>query len=98
MSHTAGLADGAALFGKHDESGLADEVRGYKDSMFFTDPGAVFSYANPGFVLAGYLVERLAGEPYSKAIQKRVLDPLKMTRTKALAAASRAAYTARKET
>lgn len=81
MSHTAGLADGAALFGKHDESALAEEVREYKDAMFFTDPGAIFSYANPGFVLAGYLVERLAGEPYSKALQKRVLDPLKMTRT-----------------
>lgn len=81
MSHTAGLADGAALIGKHDESALAEEVRGYKDSMFFTDPGAVFSYANPGFVIAGYLVERLAGAPYSKAVQKRVLDPLKMART-----------------
>lgn len=81
MSHTAGLADGASLFGKHDESALAEEVRAYKDSMFFTDPGAVFSYANPGFVIAGYLVERLSGEPYSKAVEKRVLAPLKMTRS-----------------
>jgi CubicO group peptidase (beta-lactamase class C family) len=81
MSHTAGLADGANLFGKHDESALAEEVRGYKDSMFFTDPGAVFSYANPGFVIAGYLVERLSGESYSRAVQKRVLDPLKMARS-----------------
>jgi CubicO group peptidase (beta-lactamase class C family) len=81
MSHTAGLADGAALFGKHDESALAEGVRGYKDSMFFTDPGAIFSYANPGYAIAGYLVERLSGEPYSKAVQKRVLDPLKMART-----------------
>ena len=81
MSHTAGLADGAALFGKHDESALAEEVRGYKDSMFFTEPGEVFSYANPGYVIAGYLVERLSGDPYSRAIQKRVLDPLKMERS-----------------
>jgi CubicO group peptidase (beta-lactamase class C family) len=81
MSHTAGLSDSAAMFGKHDENALAEEVRNYKDSMFFTDPGAVFSYANPGFVIAGYLVERLSGEPYSRAIQKRVLDPLKMART-----------------
>jgi len=81
MSHTAGLADGANMFGKHDESAIAEEVRGYKDSMFFADPGAVFSYANPGFVIAGYLVERLSGEPYSRAIQKRVLDPLKMARS-----------------
>jgi CubicO group peptidase (beta-lactamase class C family) len=81
MSHTAGLADGAALFGKHDEGALAEEVRGYKDSMFFADPGAVFSYANPGFVIAGYLAERLSGESYSRAVQKRVLDPLKMARS-----------------
>jgi CubicO group peptidase (beta-lactamase class C family) len=81
MSHTAGLADSANLVGTHDESALAAEVRGYKDSMFFSDPGAVFSYANPGFVLAGYLIERLTGEPYSKAVQKRVLAPLKMERT-----------------
>jgi CubicO group peptidase (beta-lactamase class C family) len=60
---------------------LAAEVRGYKDSMFFTDPGAVFSYANPGFVLAGYLIERLTGESYATAVQKRVLAPLKMGRT-----------------
>lgn len=81
MSHTAGLADSAVLFGKHDESALAEEVRGYKDSMFFTDPGAIFSYANPGFVIAGYLVERLSGASYSNAVQKRVLDPLKMARS-----------------
>src|SRR5262245_14901437 len=81
MSHTAGLADGRVLSGKHDESALAEEVRGYKDSMFFSDPGAIFSYANAGFVIAGYLVERLSGEPYSRALQKRVLDPLKMARS-----------------
>lgn len=81
MSHTAGLSDSANLVGTHDESALAAEVRGYKDSMFFTEPGAVFSYANPGWVLAGYLIERLTGEPYSKGVQKRVLDPLKMGRT-----------------
>src|SRR5262245_3364665 len=71
MSHTAGLADGANLFGKHDESALAEEVRGYKDTMFFTDPGAVFSYANPGFVIAGYLVEPPLGEPLCRAVQTR---------------------------
>lgn len=81
MSHTAGLADSANLFGTHDESALAAEVHGYKDSMFFTDPGAVFSYANPGFVLAGYLIERLSGDSYSKEVQKRVLTPLAMSRT-----------------
>ncbi len=81
MSHTAGLSDGAEMLGKHDESALAEEVRKYKDTMFFTDPGDVFSYANPGFVIAGYLVERLSGEPYSRAIQKRVLGPLNMSRT-----------------
>jgi CubicO group peptidase (beta-lactamase class C family) len=81
LSHTAGLADGASLFGPHDESALAAQVREYNDSHLFTDPGAIFSYANPGYVIAGHLVERLSGKPYSEAVKARVLEPLGMTRS-----------------
>jgi CubicO group peptidase (beta-lactamase class C family) len=81
LSHTAGLADAASLFGPHDESALAAQVREYNDSHLFTEPGAIFSYANPGYVIAGHLVERLSGKPYSEAVKARVLEPLGMTRS-----------------
>lgn len=81
LSHTAGLADAASLFGRHDESALVAQVREYNDSHLFTEPGAIFSYANPGFVIAGHLVERLSGKPYSEVVKARVLEPLGMTRS-----------------
>lgn len=81
MTHTAGLSDRAQMVGTHDETKLAEAIRGYQDSMFFTEPGEVFSYQNPAWDLAGYLSEKLAGEFYSKALENRVLKPLGMLHT-----------------
>ncbi len=41
-------------------------------------PGAVPSYSNYGLTLAGYIVERVSGEPIEKYIDAHILTPLKM--------------------
>jgi CubicO group peptidase (beta-lactamase class C family) len=41
-------------------------------------PGAVPSYSNYGLSLAGYIVERVSGEPFEKYIDAHILTPLKM--------------------
>jgi CubicO group peptidase (beta-lactamase class C family) len=41
-------------------------------------PGAVPSYSNYGLTLAGYIVERVSGEPIEKYIEAHILTPLKM--------------------
>lgn len=81
LTHTAGLLDRAQMVGVHDETQLAAAVQSYQDAMFFTEPGAVFSYQNPAWVLAGYLSEKLTGDFYSKAMENRVLKPLGMLHT-----------------
>lgn len=40
-----------------------------------------FEYDNLGYILATYAIEHAAGEPWPVVLQKRLLDPLKMTRT-----------------
>jgi len=40
--------------------------------------GEVEAYSNYGFALAGYIVERVSGEPYASYIQQHILDPLRM--------------------
>jgi CubicO group peptidase (beta-lactamase class C family) len=41
--------------------------------------GDVEAYSNYGFGLAGYIVERVSGEPYAGYIQRHILDPLGMS-------------------
>src|SRR5205823_833991 len=41
-------------------------------------PGTVPSYSNYGLTLAGYIVERVSGEPFEKYIAAHILTPLRM--------------------
>jgi len=41
--------------------------------------GDVEAYSNYGFALAGYIVERISGEPYVSYVQRHILDPLRMS-------------------
>ncbi len=58
LTHTAGLRDEASSYGRHDEAALSEEVRDFDDSLFFTEPGEIFSYSNPGYALAGLVSGR----------------------------------------
>ena len=46
-------------------------------------PGILISYSNNGMALAGYLVEVLGGMPYARYVERRVLQPLGMDRSRA---------------
>ena len=67
--------------GFHDDSALGAGIRQWNADWFFTEPGAVFSYSNPGYWLAGYLVESVTGKPYADAMAQQVFQPLGMSRS-----------------
>ena len=80
LSHTAGMTDESPPdYGSHDDSALAGYVRSLKEDHFFTDPGRVFSYSNPGFDVAGLLIEELGGRPYADVMSERLFKPLGMS-------------------
>ena len=81
LSHTAGLKDDAPMFGRHDDEALGETVRALKDDFLFAAPGRVFSYSNPGYWLAGYLIEAVSGKPYADALDERLFKPIGMQRT-----------------
>jgi CubicO group peptidase (beta-lactamase class C family) len=81
LSHTAGIHDEAPMQGSHDDAALGSGIRAWTGAWFFTAPGKIISYANPGYWVAGYLVEVLTGKPYADAMEDRVFRPLGMTRT-----------------
>jgi CubicO group peptidase (beta-lactamase class C family) len=42
-------------------------------------PGERFSYSNPGYGVAGYVIEKVSGVPYDRFIKDSILTPLGMT-------------------
>lgn len=82
LSHSAGIIDYAHTCCAQDESALATEVRAYKDAdYFFTEPSRIFSYSNPSYNIAGYIIQELTGKRYADAMDERLFKPLGMTHT-----------------
>ncbi|MEU7479097.1 serine hydrolase domain-containing protein [Lentzea sp. NPDC042327] len=45
------------------------------------EPGTQWSYSNTNYVVAGLLVEKITGRPYEKAVEQRILKPLRLADT-----------------
>jgi CubicO group peptidase (beta-lactamase class C family) len=79
FSHTAGwLGDYFDDLGNGDDA-LARIVDTMAELPQLTPLGAVWSYNNAGFYLAGRVIEVVAGKSYEDAVEELVLDPLGMT-------------------
>lgn len=75
LSHTSGLAD---ISGAEDMSTplrrfVADQAR---RAQLVLPPGTGFSYSNPGYALAGLLIETVTGMPWAEAVESILLRPL----------------------
>jgi len=80
LTHTAGFEETLKnLFvpSAHEMRPLRDYLLEAMPARIFP-PGAVPSYSNYGLTLAGYIVERVSGEPIEKYIEAHILTPLKM--------------------
>lgn len=56
-------------------------LRQYASGFLDFEPGSRWSYSNTGFVLAGRVVERVAGEPFAAFLQRRIFAPAGMQRS-----------------
>ncbi|MFC7974411.1 serine hydrolase domain-containing protein [Streptomyces cinereoruber] len=45
------------------------------------EPGTSWSYSNTNYVLAGMIIEKVTGRPYGKAVENRIIKPLKLRGT-----------------
>jgi CubicO group peptidase (beta-lactamase class C family) len=78
LSHTAGLSDESVWDGPHDEAALGAFVRSWGRERFFTEPAQVYSYSNPGYVLAGHVLAEAADTTFDGAMARLVFRPLGM--------------------
>lgn len=80
MNHRAGFEEGLKDLLMYDPKLAINTERYLKDHprpMLFA-PGKVPAYSNYGVALAGYIVQRVSGEPFEKYIERHILKPLGM--------------------
>jgi CubicO group peptidase (beta-lactamase class C family) len=56
-------------------------VAHFKNLPLNFSPGSQFLYSNSGYVLLGYIIERITGEAYATFLHENIFQPLKMSHT-----------------
>jgi CubicO group peptidase (beta-lactamase class C family) len=81
LSHTSGL------FGDYfDDFGMGDDALSRAIATFEAlrqqyAPGALWTYCNTGFGLAGAIIEHVTGQPFEMAMRERIFKPLGLERS-----------------
>ena len=83
LSHTAGLPHWLEAPGLDpaEPMRIGERLEVIQATPLRTEPGAQWHYSSPGFVLAGFIVERASGQPYREFLAERILSPLRLTQT-----------------
>ncbi|HEX7115209.1 MAG TPA: serine hydrolase domain-containing protein [Steroidobacter sp.] len=81
MQHTPGFSDVSGIITRDSK------IRDYRQWVRENIParlwkaGTEISYSNYGVVLAGYIVERISGEPFADYVERHIFRPLGMSST-----------------
>jgi CubicO group peptidase (beta-lactamase class C family) len=82
LTHTAGIPNFTSFpeYAKLQAFPNTPEqiVATFRDKPLDFEPGAKFSYSNSGYVLLGYLIEKITGASYEKFLQENIFTPLGM--------------------
>lgn len=82
MTHTPGFEEAIRALIITDPKGMSLErgVKTWTPTRVF-DPGTTPAYSNYGVSLAGYIVQRVSGQPFDDYIEQHIFKPLQMSRT-----------------
>jgi CubicO group peptidase (beta-lactamase class C family) len=85
LTHTSGLGDLSVpelLTMKPEDSEKVDNVINlFKNKPLNFNPGTKFQYSNSGYILLGYIVEKVSGIKYADYLQNNIFKPLNMDHT-----------------
>ena len=84
LEHSAGFDDMefAEVYNRHDRADypLLDVFKRFQEPENVRWPaGTRFAYSNPGYGIAGHVIEKVTGQPFDAYIQQRILAPLEIT-------------------
>jgi len=81
LEHSAGFDDmqPSEVYNRHDRADypLLEVFKRFTEPQNVRwPPGTRFAYSNPGYGIAGYLIEKIGGQPFDAYIRKKILAPL----------------------
>lgn len=83
MNHNAGFEDTIFQMCAENESEIIplEEALQITEPYQINKPGEISSYSNWSIALAGYIVERMSGQPFYEYVQEHIFKPLEMKNT-----------------
>jgi CubicO group peptidase (beta-lactamase class C family) len=81
LTHTAGIPSTNGVPGEPVAipfTNAAENVARFRDKPLEFEPGEKWNYSNSGYVLLGYLIERISGQTYERFVQENIFKPLGM--------------------
>lgn len=83
LTHTSGISDWIQSW---DSATVAPASAGqliehFKTETPYFEPGADFRYSNNGYLILGYIIEKVSGQSYEAFLQQRVFEPAGMENT-----------------
>src|SRR5262249_41472895 len=80
LPHTAGIPNFTSFPEYPSTEALATTpeklVERFRDKPLEFAPGEKWNYSNSGYVLLGYLIEKVSGQSYEKFVQDNIFTPL----------------------
>jgi len=73
LTHTSGISDDAAKY----VPGTPDKLD-FNDTPLNFQAGERWSYSNLGYIVLGYLLERISGQTYAQFVEQNIFKPLGM--------------------
>ncbi len=86
LTHTSGIPNMTAFPGFYKDImpnsyNPLQLVNLFADSTLLFKPGERFDYSNSGYILLGYIIEKVTGKSYEQVLQENIFTPLKMNNT-----------------
>jgi len=83
LTHTSGIPSFTGFPDYQSTETVASPVEKtvarFRDKPLEFQPGEKWNYSNSGYVLLGYLIEKISGQSYDKFVQENIFTPLGMT-------------------
>jgi CubicO group peptidase (beta-lactamase class C family) len=82
LTHTSGIPSFTSFpdYRSREAEAMTPEklVAWFRDKPLEFEPGEKWNYSNSGYVLLGYLIEKVSGQSYSDFVQQNIFTPMGM--------------------